>query len=408
MSFKLHCGLIEAGFNEGSYFRNKELYITKPFIITLYKNISMIRFASILLLFCFIILTAAAQKNTASKEFAVIAYYHGRTTMIDSFEIEKLTHLIFSFCHLKGNKLSVNNSRDSATILRMVELKKRNPQLKIILSLGGWGGCQNCSSVFSTRYGRRIFARSVKQLDKYFGTDGIDLDWEYPVIPGFPGHTYSLADKPNFTALIIQLRKKLGKKKEISFAAGGFTSYIDSSIEWKKVMPKTDRVNLMSYDLVNGNSTVSGHHTPLYSTPQQIESVDNGVKKLIAAGVSPGKIVIGAAFYARLFEVTDTANNGLYLPARFYHGLSFNRFTDTLNATNGFTRYWDTTAKAPYAFNIQRKLMATYDDTVSIKLKTEYVVKNKLNGIMFWQLAEDSFSNGLLNVIDEVKKEEKD
>jgi chitinase len=53
---------------------------------------------------------------------------------------------------------------------------------------------------------------------------------------------------------------------------------------------------------------------------------------------------------------------------------------------------------------MQRKLMATYDDTNSIKLKTEYVIKNNLNGIMFWQLADDSFSNGLLNVIDDVKK----
>ena len=152
---------------------------------------------------------------------------------------------------------------------------------------------------------------------------------------------------------------------------------------------------------------VSGHHTPLYSTPQQVESVDNGVKKLIAAGVPPEKIVIGAAFYARLFEVTDTANYGLYRQGKFYHGLPFSHFADTININNGFTQYWDTLAKAPYAFNIQRKLLATYDDTVSIKLKTEYVVKNKLNGIMFWQLAEDSFSNGLLDVIAKVKKERK-
>jgi chitinase len=368
----------------------------------------MIRFATALFLFCATTVPAAAQKITGAKDFAVIAYYAGRTTMIDSFEVEKLTHLIFSFCHLKGNALSVSNARDSATILRMVELKKRNPGLKIILSLGGWGGCQRCSPVFSTKHGRRIFAKSAKRLSKYFETDGIDLDWEYPAIAGFPGHPYSLEDKPNFTALIMQLRKKLGKKKEISFAAGGFTSYIDSSVEWKKVMPKTDRVNLMSYDLVSGFSAFSGHHTPLYSTPKQVESVDNGVKQLIAAGVPRGKIVIGAAFYARLFAVADTTNNGLYLPAQFYHGLSFSHLADTINISNGFTRYWDTLAKAPYAFNIRRKLMATYDDTVSIKLKTEYVVTNKLNGIMFWQLADDSFSNGLLDVIDEVKKDEKE
>jgi chitinase len=343
----------------------------------------MIRFTLILLLLFFSTLSSDAQKNKDQNDFAVIAYYAGRTTMIDSFEVEKLTHLIFSFCHLKGDTLSVSNARDSATILRMVALKKRNPQLKIILSLGGWGGCKTCSSVFSTKKGRRIFSKSAKQLSNYFGTDGIDLDWEYPAIAGFPGHAYGPEDKPNFTALIKQLRKKLGKKKEISFAAGGFSSYIDSSVEWKKIMPMINRVNLMSYDLVSGFSMVSGHHTPLYSTPKQVESVDNGVKKLIAAGVPPGKIAIGAAFYARLFQVADT-----------------------INLNNGFTQYWDTLAKAPYAFNIQRKLLATYDDTESIKLKTDYVIKNKLNGIMFWQLADDSFNKGLLNVIAEVKQEE--
>jgi chitinase len=364
------------------------------------------RIISSIFFFTLFSFNCAAQKNTASQKFAVIAYYAGRTTMIDSFEVEKLTHIIFSFCHLKGDSLSVSNARDSATILRMVALKKRNPQLKIILSLGGWGGCKTCSDVFSTKKGRRIFARSTKELSKYFGTDGIDLDWEYPVIPGFPGHPYKPQDKPNFTALVKKLRQKLGKKMEISFAAGGFATFIDSAIDWKNVIPKTDRVNLMSYDLVSGGSTVSGHHTPLYSTSKQVESVDNGVKKLIAAGVPPQKIVIGAAFYARLFQVTDTATYGLYVPATFHHGVSFSHLTDSITAANGFMEYWDTVANAPYAFNMQRKLMATYDDARSVKLKTAYALKHKLNGIMFWQLADDNLSQGLLNAIDAAKKEE--
>ena len=261
----------------------------------------MIRFLLIILCFIPISIFCTAQKSIDKKSIAVIAYYAGRTTMIDSFEVEKLTHIIFSFCHLKGDTLSVSNARDSATILRMVALKKRNPDLKIILSIGGWGGCQTCSDVFSTKKGRRIFAKSTKELSDYFGTDGIDIDWEYPVIEGFPGHRYSLQDKPDFTDLVTILRKKLGKKKEISFAAGGFNTFIDSSIDWKNVMSKIDRVNLMSYDLVSGYSTLSGHHTPLYSSPKQTESVDNGVKKLIAAGVPAEIRLLSALLFMQDF-----------------------------------------------------------------------------------------------------------
>jgi chitinase len=358
----------------------------------------MTRLLLLLLLSCCIAGNLAAQKKTATRP-VVIAYYAGRPTMVDSFEVEKLTHIIFSFCHLNGNKLFVSNARDTLTIQRMVALKQRNPQLKIILSLGGWGGCKDCSPVFATSEGREAFAVSVKELNNYFGTDGIDLDWEYPAIAGYPGHAYSPSDKPAFTDLVKQLRKQLGRKHEISFAAGGFNKFIDSSIEWKKVMPVIDRVNLMSYDLVHGASSISGHHTPLYSTPEQEESTDNGVKRLIAVGVPANKIVIGAAFYGRLFEVRDTARNGLYQSARFDHGFSYRSFTDTINTANGFTIYWDKTAQAPYAFNPQRKLLATYDDNLSVTLKTQYVQKKGLNGIMFWQLVDDRFNNGLLSAI---------
>jgi chitinase len=368
----------------------------------------MYRFAFVLFLVCMTAIvpsTSSGQVSSPPGNFAVIAYYAGRPTMIDSFEVEKLTHIIFSFCHLHKDKLSVSSARDSATIRRMVALKQRNPQLKIILSLGGWGGCATCSTVFSTKKGRRKFARSVKKTNRYFNTDGIDLDWEYPVISGFPGHAHGPEDKANFTDLVYRLRKQLGAGNEISFAAGGFDLFIDSSIEWKKVMPLVDRVNLMSYDLVSGFSTTLGHHTPLYSTARQKQSTDNGVTRLIAAGVPPDKIVIGAAFYGRLFHVSDTTGNGLYGKGSFYSGLSFSRFADSISAANGFTRFWDPVAQAPYAFNAKRSLLFTYDDTLSVKLKTRYAYEKKLNGIMFWQLADDAFRNGLLDAIDEVKRE---
>ena len=333
------------------------------------------------------------------KEIAVTGYFAGSTTALDSFPIQKLTHLIFSFCHLNGNKLWVTNAADTQKIQKMVSFKQKYPHLKIILSVGGWGGCKDCSTVFASDIGRKEFSRSTKELMEYFNTDGIDLDWEYPAITGYPDHPYSAGDKKNFTLLIQELRRELTKKYEISFAAGGFDLFIDSSVEWKKVMSIADKVNVMSYDLVHGFSKVSGHHTPLYSTSRQKQSTNNAVTRLIAAGVPPNKIIIGAAFYGRMFQVTDTSNNGLYDTASFYRGISYSRLYDSVSLANGFQQYWDAVANAPYAFNKDRKILVTYDDSSSVTRKTGYVIRKKLGGIMFWQLADDKFSNGLLDAI---------
>src|SRR5688572_30103916 len=123
-----------------------------------------------LIVFVFTVSLSSAQ---SSNKFTVTAYYFGGPERVDSIAAEKLTHIIFSFCHLKGNTLQVDNSRDAATITNLVALKKRNPSLKILLSLGGWGGCETCSDVFSTEKGRKDFSQSVLQLSKFFNSDGI-------------------------------------------------------------------------------------------------------------------------------------------------------------------------------------------------------------------------------------------
>jgi chitinase len=338
------------------------------------------------------------------KKFEVIAYYAGDPATMDSFPVEKLTQIIFSFCHLKGNRLYVSNARDSTTIRNLVLLKKRNPGLKILLSMGGWGGCLTCSAVFSTPEGRKEFAESVKEVNDYFQTDGIDLDWEYPAIQGPPDHPFSAADKLNFTALLQELRKTLGKKKEISFAAGGFSSYLEKSVEWEKVIPLVNRVNLMTYDLVHGYSTVTGHHTPLYSTPEQKESTDHAVRYLLSIGVPAKKLVIGAAFYARVFEGVENVNNGLYQTCKFRNAVGFRNFSATFFPEKGFIYYWDSIAAAPFLYNKTEKLFVSFDDSISVEHKTRYAISRHLDGIMFWQLMDDKRINGLLDVIDRSRR----
>jgi len=341
----------------------------------------------------------------SKKEFSVIAYYIGDAQQIQAYEVNKLTHIIFSFCHLnKDGKLSVDNSNDSLTIKALVKLKDKNPKIKVMLSLGGWGGCETCSEVFSTARGRELFANSVKEVNDYFQTDGIDLDWEYPAIEGLPGHLYQKEDKKNFTSLVVILRKVLGDKHEISFAAGGFQQFLDESIEWEIVTPLLDRINLMSYDLVNGYSKVTGHHTPLYSTKEGEESTDKAVKYLLNLGVPPYKIVIGAAFYTRVWENVLNFNNGLYQKGNHIDGYRFHSFSEIFTAANGWKSFRDEKAQAPYWYNSKEKKFATGDDKVSVKAKTNYALQKQLGGIMFWELTLDTPKGGLLNAIfEEVK-----
>ena len=321
--------------------------------------------------------------------------------------MEKLSHIIFSFGHLKGNRLHIDNAGDSATIRKMISLKKRNPKLKVLLSLGGWGGCQMCSDVFSKEEGRVEFAESVKELSEYFRTDGIDLDWEYPTIQGYPGHKFALEDKNNFTELVKQLRATLGNNQIISFAAGGFDRYLKEAVDWNAIMPVLDMVNLMSYDLVHGGSTVTGHHTPLYSTAQQKLSIDNAIRFFDSANVPLNKVIIGAAFYGRVWQNVEEDNNGLYLPGKFLRSANYKDIKSNYLRDQAYTMYRDTIAKAPYLYNKKEKYFVTYDDEISIAEKTKYVLDKKLGGIMFWQLGGDTLRDGLLSAIYETMKGEK-
>src|SRR5262245_13050551 len=121
----------------------------------------------------FVALVVSLSSFSQTRKPAVIAYYSGGADRVDSFNMKQLTHIIFSFGHLKGNKLNIDDARDTLTIKKLVAQKSKNPSLKILLSLGGWGGCEPCSDAFSTVEGRKEFAVSVKNLLDYFKADGI-------------------------------------------------------------------------------------------------------------------------------------------------------------------------------------------------------------------------------------------
>lgn len=342
-----------------------------------------------------------AQQNTSYK---IIAYYTGTAENLQQYPLNKLTHIIYSFVKLQHDSLMLRDAGQEQNVRQIVELKRKYPQLKIMVSMGGWSGCEPCSDLFADARHRRTFAQTTVALLKKYHLDGIDLDWEYPAIEGFPGHKYHARDKENFTELIRVLRQEMGGRFLLSFAAGGFGKYIGESVDWQAVYPLVDFINLMTYDLVGGYATVTGHHTPLKGYNEVQESTETCVSMLMNRNIPANKLITGAAFYARVWEKVNEQNNGLFQKGVFKEAVDYNKFSQYFNDSSGFIYYWDEKAQAPYQYNVQKKLFATFDDEHSIEAKAKYVRELGLGGIMFWELSLDKPKEGLIDVMWEVLK----
>ena len=339
-------------------------------------------------------------KNGEKAHFRVVAYFRGDIKEVEKYDYNKITHLIYCFMYLQGNKLGFKNEDSENTLKACLALKKKYPHLKVMVALGGWGGCETCSDVFSSEQGREEFATSVKEILVKYQADGIDIDWESPVLGGFKDHKATPADKQNFTSLIITLRKTLLKNHEICFDANSFKEFIDQAIEWNKVMPHVDFVNLMTYGLPADKRGHTGHHTALYSSAYQQESIDKAITYFDSLKVPLNKLLIGAAFYSFVVQEVDSMNNGLGQRGKFKANVNYTTLLEDYTEEKGYRYHWDSIAHAPFLYNPELREFITFDDKQSVAAKTGYALSKKLGGIMFWRLNGDIYSDGLLDAID--------
>jgi chitinase len=357
-----------------------------------------------------VITIAELQPLTKSKtKPVIIGYVGGFRGLIstDSIDVWRLSHINYAFIDIKDNRAWLHNeATDTINLRKLSELKRINPDLKILISVGGWTWSKNFSDATLTDTSTRNFALSAVDIVAKFNLDGIDIDWEYPGLPG-DNNVHRPEDKEHYTTLMKELRTGLDnlglttkRKYLVTTAVGGSQSFIDHT-EMDKVQLYTDYINIMSYDYAGGWDTISNHHTNLYASSgdNNKSSTHKSVQAFIAAGVPPSKIVMGIAFYGKGWEMESTDNHGLYRKAvKSARGGGFTFLKDSLIDKNGFKEYWDATAKAPYLFNSEQKIFISYDNERSVKDKCKYVKKHDLAGVMFWEYNNDK-KKYLLNVI---------
>lgn len=355
----------------------------------------------------FLLLLASACRTAVPPRYRIVAYVFRGRAEIDRISAQKLTHINYAFALVsESGEVILRNPDAPAHLAQIQALKARNPKLKVILSVGGWGADNFSDAAFSGTT-RKKFAESAIALMRRYALDGIDLDWEYPGQPG-PGIAYREEDRENFTLLLKTMREHLDalsdERKRVGYdrytlsiaSAGG--PYFKHT-EMDRLHPYVDWINIMTYDFTVGAST-TGHHAGLYALPGNPHASSAGfVKQHLDAGIPSRKLVMGVPLYGRVWCGVNLNNRGLFqsyenaTPSYPYSTL-LHQYVDQ----QGFTRYWDAASHAPFLWNPQSATLISYEDMRSLREKARFIRKHRLGGVMYWEHSHDPDEN-LLNVL---------
>lgn len=319
-----------------------------------------------------IFVSCLLDKAEEVKETKVVAAYLAHNSDVEP-DLDWVTQINYAFGLVDTSTFDriviLNESRFS----KVAQLKKDNPDIKILLSIGGWGA-GGFSEMAASECTRKAFAEDCKRIVLEYGIDGIDLDWEYPS-SSEAGISSSEDDIDNFTLLVKDIREAIGNDKLLTIATIADAFYVD----FPAVIDYLDMVNIMAYDV----SRPPYHHSALYRSQHSGRiTADEAVEAHLKAGVPEDKLVLGIPLYGHGVDS---------LPDYTY-------YADILNLEN-YNFYWDDTAKVPYATNVDGKFVLCYEDTISVALKSQYVNEKNLRGIMYWEYTLDAPSLPLVKTI---------
>ena len=328
----------------------------------------------------------------------VLAYFTEYTETLP--EVTLLTHINYAHGRFANPKTGdggiVITESKKAPISSVVALKSKNPKLKVMLMIGGWGGhADGFSEMAKSDAKRTAFCQSVKSLLDKHKLDGVDIDWEYPTVSADNETGCDPMDTQNFNLVLQELRETLGTSKIISFASSSSGKYVD----WKTAIKYIDYVNVMTYDM---GAAPNGHNSPLHKSSRFTHrSWDEAVDAHVKAGVPKNRQVMGVPFYGKA-EKSPAAGTKI-----FEYSVKYNEIPDILEKglykgkalARPVTRQWDPTAMVPFLVDTAGKNVLSYDDPESVAAKGAYVKANGHLGAMFWEYRGDTGDHALLKAL---------
>ncbi|AZK98070.1 MULTISPECIES: glycoside hydrolase family 18 protein [Streptomyces] len=310
------------------------------------------------------------------------------------------------------------------------KLKAKNPHLKAVISIGGWGWSKYFSDVAATDAARKKFVAScvdlyikgnLPQLGSPEGGpgsgagvfDGIDLDWEHPGGDGLPDNSVRPEDGRNFTLLLAEFRRQLDalgdgpRGRHLLTAAVAANTDIADRLELRKVARQVDYLNLMTYTMHGSWEPLgpTNHQANLYTDPADPSGVDYSysadrvVRHYLAGGLPAHKAVLGVPSWGYGWTgVPAGAKNGLYQPAtgmspRGGGQLPYKAIKDLPGAVH-------TDRKHGAAWKYDGTEFWTYDTPATAAQKARYTQRKGLGGVMVWSLDGDDAQGSLIAALD--------
>ena len=348
------------------------------------------------------------QHTTAAtaEEEAPMKTRQGRTVMyiMDSHNMKlrdedahALDQLNYSFALIKDGKA---DSSHWMGLKQVQSFLKKHPHLDGVVSIGGWGA-EGFSDACQTEESRKTLADSLLKLMDDCGFVGIDVDWEYPGVPG-TGIVSREEDVENWYAFLGLLREGLderealhGREYHLSVALGAGENHL-AALDPARLAPLLDQAVVMAYDL-SGFDRITGHHAGLYPHENRSLSGAKAVRTLIDGGFPAEKILLGMPAYGRVWRQVSGGGDGFDQRANTSGNKTIS-FDEILRLEDqGYTRYYDEKAQAAWWFD--GSTYVSGEDDRSIAYKGQWIVENGLLGAAVWQYTKDA-DGAMLGMLD--------
>ncbi|EDW31122.1 GL20757 [Drosophila persimilis] len=374
---------------------------------------------------------AIEQNTRPAQVFCYLTSWSAKRPGAGKFQPENIdpklcTHIVYAFATLQDYKLTEATDDDPENYESVIGLRDANPDLQILLAIGGWAfGSTPFKELTSNVFRMNQFVYEAIDFLRDYKFNGLDVDWEYP---------RGAEDRVAYLNLLKELRVAFeGEAKSSGLPRLLLTAAVPASFEAiaagydvPEISKYLDFINVMTYDFHGQWERTVGHNSPLFALEsatgyQKKLTVDYSAREWVKQGAPKEKLLIGMPTYGRSFELVNDTQFDIGSPSsgggkagKFTNEAGFLSYYEVCSflAADNTTLVWDSEQQVPFAYRGNQ--WVGFDDERSLKTKTEWLKEQGFGGIMVWSIDMDDFSGRcgsgkypLLNALNDELKDYK-